>query len=393
MKQTHLLLSLTLLGFLSLSPFASAAETPSAQQVCAALTKSAKKAGKKPDAKAKARLALAASIKRLEKEPENVNVRSKGKGLTPIMIAAALGEKDAIRWLISIGADPTVKDAAGKDAFARTQDEEVTSLLKGGGISSWKEAIAYLESIRAQDWPKPPDVDNDWILRQYKEGGKMSRSVMLATCRSLAEASSNRAELSDFLAHCSMLGLLKLLPFLFQEGTEKGCFAHEPATFYFEDWQYVVPSKLWLPIFKVYAAHGGVIYFGHPSYNEEICTNKELAEWMSSHMGWKEGILYGASACSTHMIKRGMELAKEKAVPKNDLQDAMDEALERCAQHDGREAEKGAPVNPNRMKAAKLLIQAGASPQNERKYTNCMEYAKSDAMKKLLEAAAKQKGK
>ncbi len=150
MKQTPVSIALALLSALVLVP--SAAAAPDAAKVCAGLTQSAQKVGKKADAKAKAeakgRLALAAAIKKLAKAPENVNEGSKGKGITPLMIATALGEKDAVAWLLSIGADPTIKDAEGKDALSRTEDEELTALLKTGALFSWEEAIAYLENSK-----------------------------------------------------------------------------------------------------------------------------------------------------------------------------------------------------------------------------------------------------
>ncbi len=191
MKHTPILFSLALLGSLSISPLAAAAaETPSAQQVCTALTKSAKKAGKKPDAKAKARLALAAAIKRLEKEPENVNVGSKGKGITPIMIAAALGEKDAIRWLIAIGADPTVKDAAGKDAFARTKDKDVSALLRKASFLTWEDAISWVENMKDEDWLKTqvPDGADEETRKKYEPEGPLARERLLGSIQTLQEA-------------------------------------------------------------------------------------------------------------------------------------------------------------------------------------------------------------
>ncbi len=118
--------------------------------LCNGLKKSAaraSKAKKDPDAakRAKGLHALGASIRQIDSGKLDVNHRSKKTGMTALMVATALGEKDAVRWLVAKGADPSVKDASGRDCFSRTTDEEVMALLKEGGVFSWEEALPLLE--------------------------------------------------------------------------------------------------------------------------------------------------------------------------------------------------------------------------------------------------------
>ncbi len=371
MKRSPLLLSLALLGALSLSPLAAAAEkAPTAEQVCTALTKGAKKQSGKA---AKGRLALAAAIKRLAKEPEDVNVRSKGKGLTPLMIAAALGEKDAVAWLLSIGADPTVKDADGKDAFDRTTDAAITELLKKGTIFSWDEAIAYLESIRPEDWPTPNYYDS-WTQIA------LSRSGMLKHCREVAEGKYAHHE---FLEDCTMLGLSKMVSFLFRNPTERAIALDCPNVLP------GLPGKQWLPILNLYHAHQKEIRLGHPEYREEFTTNAKLCAWICDNKGWGTALYYGATGAPL-MITAGLQSIKDSPtpVPAEKLQEELDSAIELCARLDDNDAKAGKAVNHHRLEAAKLLLQAGAQ------YTNGADApysAISAEMKKLLQSAAKKK--
>ncbi len=392
MRYTPHLLALALVSPLCLMPLASAApNAPGAQKICAALTQSAKNSGKKNDAKAKARLALAAAIKKLEKAPEEVNARSKGKGITPLMVATALGEKDAIRWLISIGADPTIKDAAGKDSLSRAKDDATSALLKKGGIFTWKEALAYLESINPKDWAQIPDGASSWVLKEYAEGGMLSRRSMLGTCRKLAAAPNPIAyELYNFLTNCALSGHFKLLPFLFHECEKRDFIGENKITpvVRFEDWQYFLPDRLWLPLFRAFADRGYEIDFGHPSYNEVLTTDKKLAKWMSNYAGWEEAILYGASSGSLLMVTCGADEAKQQKVPPDKLQSALNEALKRSADHDGREYENGKPDNPHYLQVAKYLMDTSAKPIDTNVLMNCREEAKSAAMIKLFETAA-----
>ncbi len=118
--------------------------------LCDGLKKSAARAsGAKKNSEATKRArglqALAASIRQIDAGKLDVNHRSKKTGMTALMVATALGEKKAVRWLIAKGADPSVKDASGRDSFVRTKDEELTTLLKKGGIFSWEEALPLLE--------------------------------------------------------------------------------------------------------------------------------------------------------------------------------------------------------------------------------------------------------
>ncbi len=395
MKRTPLLLSLALLGALSLSPLAAAAEkVPTAEQVCTALTKAAKKAGKKADAKTKAeakgRLALAAAIKRLAKEPENVNVRSKGKGLTPLMIAAALGEKNAIRWLISIGGDPTVKDADGKDAFARTKNTAITKLLKEGAILSWDEAIAYLESIRPEDWRKPQSASSDWVRRGLEEGGSMSRNHMLNTCRELAKTENPNVE-RHILEDCTMLGLCKMVSFLLRDCAERG--VNETCSIFFDCDNFLtdIPSEQLLPMLNIYKAHQVEIRHGHAGcYKEEITTNAKLCRWISDDLGWEYAIGYGASMYAPHMIRASLQSIKDSPtpVPADKLQEVLDNALCRCEDYDARDARAGIPVNPYLLEAATILLEAGAQRTMDE---NHPDGARSVELKKLLKTAAKKK--
>ncbi len=142
------LLSLFILSTLMLAAPVYAA-APSAANVCASLKKSAAAAAKakKPESakRAKGLQALAASIAQIDAGKMDVNQRSVKTGLTALMVATALKEKETIRWLVAKGAEPAVKDAKGRDSFARAKDEELTALLKEGNIFSWEEALPLLE--------------------------------------------------------------------------------------------------------------------------------------------------------------------------------------------------------------------------------------------------------
>ncbi len=288
MKHTPILFSLALLGSLSLSPLASAAETPSAQQVCAALTKSAKKAGKKADAKAKARLALAASIKRLEKEPENVNVGSKGKGITPIMIAAALGEKDAIRWLISIGADPAIKDAAGKDALSRTTDAEVTALLKTGALFTWSEAIAFIENATDEGTAS----HREQLLKESRKCSTLPPNVAQEPIRSFAALS------------CGYAVDVKIVSFALRQ-LELRSIENKPF------FVYPIPAGKRLPILNLLEAYGFKYRINFHAWPQNEQLGKSEVDWFIRHLDAASLIAAGNQTGITEMIEAGNQKNKE----------------------------------------------------------------------------------
>ncbi len=295
MKHTPILFSLALLGSLSLSPLA-AAETPSAQQVCAALTKSAKKAGKKADAKAKARLALAAAIKRLEKTPEDVNVRSKGKGITPLMIATALGEKDAIRWLISIGADPTIKDASGKDSLARAKDEEVTTLLKEGAIFTWEEAITYLEN------------SEDEACR-----------FLLDDCRKCS-TSEKKYEIGNFLMRCARTDT-KMTSFVYRLGN----LDYRNSLHFSSICE--LPSGKNLAMLNLLDALGHQWNLWSNYAGEALRQDKKLAKWAKKKLAADDLIFCGAEAGLNDMIELGIHKAKKEGTEPEELYQHLGNAI------------------------------------------------------------------
>ncbi len=310
MKQTPLLFSLALLGSLSLSPPAAAAETPSAQLVCAALTKSAQKAGKKADAKAKGRLALAAAIKRLEKEPENVNERSKGKGITPLMVATALGEKDAIRWLISIGADPTIKDASGKDSLARAKDDATTALLKEGAFFTWEEVQAHLNNISQDDWIQAVEAaENKELAKEFLRD--ISHTEWSTWCEWASSEETNASLLIDRLGTFAVLGDTKMISFL-----SRHLAGNDVKIFFFDRVCALTPAKRALAMLNLLTANG---LDSHVNHSEELnlrirtlATDKKLTKWAMEHLQAADLIPCGACVGSQEMIEAGIRKGTEE---------------------------------------------------------------------------------
>ncbi len=301
------LCSLALLGSLSLSPLASAAETPSAQQVCAALTKSAKK---QSGNQAKGRLALAAAIKKLEKAPEDVNVRSKGKGITPLMIATALGDKDAIRWLISIGADPTIPDAEGKDSLARTTDEALTELLKTGALFTWEEVLAHLSNITQDDWLQATQSASDKKMAEEFQQD-ISRKEWKNWCEFATSENTSPGNLCDSLITFAVLGDTKLVSFLSRHLAES-----DERHFLFDHICALTPPKRALAMLNLLESHG-VNPRIHVSteFNlriKTLATDKKLTKWTMKHLDAGDLILCGACAGSQEMIEAGIRKGTEE---------------------------------------------------------------------------------
>ncbi len=306
MKTSPLLLSLALLGALSLSPLASAAEkVPTAKQVCTGLTKAAKKANDKTGAEAKGRLALAAAIKKLEKAPEDVNLRSKGKGLTPLMIATALGEKDAVRWLLTIGADPYIQDNDKKDSFARTQNKAITALLRKHSLATWEEALKHLESIPEKDWLDPADSTE----KRFD-----SRADIMKACQQLSQGQESDIHPYSLAWDFTHLGDHKMLSFLARQGEKwnyHGMSSHYHAAVTSPYKEKRVAAFNLLESLACMGNHPGMqgmFWLEEPSLNDDA----KVQRWLRGYLNASTCIELGAQFGLLNLVKQGISKAKSE---------------------------------------------------------------------------------
>ncbi len=318
MKRTPLLLSLALLGSLSLFPLATAAEkVPTAKQVCTGLTKAAKKANGKNGAEAKGRLALAAAIRKLEKAPEDVNLRSKGKGLTPLMVATALGEKNAVRWLLAIGADPYIQDNDKKDSFARTQDKAITALLHKHSLATWEEALKHLESIPEKDWLTPAD-------------SREKRADIMKACQQLSQGQESDIHPYTLAYNFTYLGDHKMLSFLARQGKEwnyHGMCSHYHAAVTSPHKEKRVAAFNLLESLACMGEHPGMegmYWLKEGALHEDA----KAMRWVLNYLGALQSISWGAKVGMMDLVKMGIEQAKREKADTKKFQIAIVAATE-----------------------------------------------------------------
>jgi ankyrin repeat protein len=59
-----------------------------------------------------------------------INARESESGATPLMLAASLGRTAAVALLLERGADPLLKDNAGRTALSRAYENQNADLVK-----------------------------------------------------------------------------------------------------------------------------------------------------------------------------------------------------------------------------------------------------------------------
>ncbi len=257
--------------------------------------------------------ALATAIRRLEKHPENVNVGSKDKHITPLMLATGLGHKDAIRWLVAHGADPSVKDKEGRDSFSRTEDETITELLKEGGIFSWEQALAHVESIRPADWPQTPE-----------ELQCSSREDIISTCRARAEGSEGENLINPFTlaGDCLNLGDMKMVSFLAR--TEKEWDSHGIQSHIGSAIRSPLADKR-IAMLNLLVALGatcdGSEYGSFRWLNApELKEDKQVQAWILNTFPWHQYAVHGCFDGQLDVVKAAFARARQQKVDTDMLQ-------------------------------------------------------------------------
>ncbi len=154
--RTYSLISLLLLagGLLLSSPQVLAApDAPKgaadvSKSLKAAAAKAAKAKGNKQAARqAKGLRLLAGQVENIAAGRVDVNHQSP-EGLSALMVATALGHKGAMVWLIEQGANPLLKDAKGKDSFARLSKPALRAVLDEGSKPGDEELMELCSDWR-----------------------------------------------------------------------------------------------------------------------------------------------------------------------------------------------------------------------------------------------------
>ncbi len=311
MSLSRYLRTLAALGPLCLAVSAPAEELPSARELSDVLRSSAQQpaAGKAgAGTRAKALVALADVLLRLEEEPENVNLRSKDKGNTALILASSLGEEDTIRWLLAHGADPTVKDARGKDALAHARNKNIVTLLRGSMLADWDEALAHLEAIAPEDWPKPPPDADAELTNMYTEEGLLSRRNMLGWCLDASQdADLFPPRLQELREYFCLLGDEAMVSFLSRQLLEVGL---EDNEYGFGFLCAHLPASGRLRMLNLLTAHGAQ---GRTSYHHSrvLAQDRKLAAWAIRHLDWPVLISSAAHSGAQEVLEAGIRLGQE----------------------------------------------------------------------------------
>ncbi len=140
---------LTLCGLLSHLPLTAQADFTPAQPLIEALTAKAEAAAGSDGLSKRAdmELALARHIDEVQNKGGDVD-KELGDGNTALMLAVALGEREAARYLLLFGADPNKKNAEGKCALDLAWDDAMRTLLKEEApLTTWEEADAAFNTF------------------------------------------------------------------------------------------------------------------------------------------------------------------------------------------------------------------------------------------------------
>ncbi len=117
----------------------------------AAAQKEAKKKAAHAEKRAELLQMLAARLRAIEAGDAPVD-EADDKGNTALMLAAALGEKDAVNWLLAKGASTTLRNSKEKNAAELCPDEELAQLIRAAGPpTSWDEMMALFQGNNESD--------------------------------------------------------------------------------------------------------------------------------------------------------------------------------------------------------------------------------------------------
>ncbi len=152
--RSHPLLSLLLLAgsLLFSTPVARAADEAPPNALETALLRKADKLSHGDKAAQHAKRvqilkALAAHITKVQKKEAGINDPVTG-GSTALMLAVALGEKQTVRSLLAMGADPKKANDKGKNALDLAKDGKMREILENEVLfTSWEEAEKYFHTL------------------------------------------------------------------------------------------------------------------------------------------------------------------------------------------------------------------------------------------------------
>ncbi len=99
------------------------------------LKKEAKKKYTDAQGRANKLKTLANRLKAIEKDGSNLD-KADGRGMTALMLAASLNEKDAVQWLLDKGANPALTNKNGKTAADLCPDETLANLIREKTVPS-----------------------------------------------------------------------------------------------------------------------------------------------------------------------------------------------------------------------------------------------------------------